>query len=234
MAAEQVTDHVFRVSAGPSNVFLIVHKDRITLIDAGIPGTAEIVADAIRELGRRPEEISDIVVTHPHPDHAGGLAELKRLTGARAWMHGADATLVRTGRAFRPWKVAPGLRNRLFARFVIRRSPMSFEPAEVEREVLPGEELPLSGGIQALHTPGHTEGHLALLWPGDGGVLFVGDAANFRRGRLVPSTVYEDLALGLQSMRFLAAQDFETACFAHALPIVGGASKVFREGADRH
>jgi glyoxylase-like metal-dependent hydrolase (beta-lactamase superfamily II) len=228
MAAERVTEHVYRVNIGPANLFLIIQPESLTLIDAGIPGSAAAVADAVRELGRRPEEISDIVVTHPHPDHAGGLAELKALTGARVWMHPADAALVRAGHAFRSWKVAPGLRNRLFARLVIRRSPTSFEPVSVDREVSPGEELPLVGGLQALHTPGHTEGHLALLWHGDGGVLFLGDAANFRRGRLVPSTIYEDLATGLESLRFLSAQDFETACFAHALPIVGGASALFR------
>ena len=233
MAAERVTEHVYRVNVGPGQVFLIVQPEKLILIDAGVPGSAAVISEAVRGLGRRPEEISDVVVTHPHPDHAGGLAELKELTGARVWMHAEDAALVRAGRAFRPWKVAPGIRNRVFARFVIRRSPTSFEPAIVDGEVTPGQELPFADGLVALHTPGHTAGHLALLWRGDGGVLFAGDAGNYRRGRLVPSTVNEDLEVAMESLRLLAQEDFETACFAHALPIVGGASALLREQSKR-
>jgi glyoxylase-like metal-dependent hydrolase (beta-lactamase superfamily II) len=226
-AIEQVTEHVRRVETGDSSVFLIVLPDGLTLIDAGFPGTMAHVDEAVRSLGRRPEEIRDVLVTHCHPDHAGGLAEVKRATGAQAWMHPADAELVRAGEAFRPWKTAPGLRNRIFARLVIRRSPSSFEPVAVEREVLPGETIPVAGGITALGTPGHTAGHLAFLWPSDGGVLFVGDAANHRR-RLEPATIYEDLAQGLESLRMLGEQEFETACFAHGAPIVAGAAQEFR------
>jgi glyoxylase-like metal-dependent hydrolase (beta-lactamase superfamily II) len=70
-------------------------------------------------------------------------------------------------------------------------------------------------------------GHLVFLWPEDGGVLFVGDAAN-RVGRLKPSPIYEDFAQGLESLRMLGEQDFETACFAHGAPIVGDAAQEFR------
>jgi glyoxylase-like metal-dependent hydrolase (beta-lactamase superfamily II) len=224
---EQVTEHVYRIGAGACSVFLIVLADGLTLIDAGFPGTMALVDEAVRSLGRRPEEIRDILVTHCHPDHAGGLAEVKQATGAEAWMHPADAELVRVGTAFRPWKTAPGLRNRIFARLVIQRSPNSFEPVVVEREALPGETIGVAGGIATLGTPGHTAGHLAFLWPGDAGVLFVGDAANHRR-RLEPATIYEDLAQGLESLRMLGEQSFETACFAHGAPIVGGAAREFR------
>jgi glyoxylase-like metal-dependent hydrolase (beta-lactamase superfamily II) len=224
---EQVTEHVYRVAVGDGSVFLIASPDGLTLVDAGFPGTMAVVAEALRSLGRGPEEIRDVLVTHCHPDHAGGLAEVKQTTGAQVWMHAADAELVRAGKAFRPWKTAPGLRNRLFARLVIKRGPQTFEPATVEREVSPGETIPVAGGIKALGTPGHTAGHLVYLWPGDGGVLFVGDAAN-HRGRLALCTIYEDLAVGLESLRMLGEQDFETACFAHGAPIAGGAALEFR------
>jgi glyoxylase-like metal-dependent hydrolase (beta-lactamase superfamily II) len=224
---EQVTEHVYRIGAGACSVFLIVLPDGLTLVDAGFPGTMALVDEAVRSLGRRPEEIRDVLVTHCHPDHAGGLAEVKRATGAQVWMHPADAELVRAGEAFRPWKSAPGLRNRVFARLVIQRSPSSFEPAAVEREVSSGEAVPVAGGIKALGTPGHTAGHLAFLWPGDAGVLFVGDAATHRR-RLALAPIYEDVAEGLENLRMLGEQEFETACFAHGAPIVGGAAQEFR------
>jgi len=224
---EQVTDHVYSVGADALNLFLIVLPDGLTLVDGGFPGSMAIVDEAVRSLGRRPDEIRDILGTHCHPDHAGGLAEIKAATGARIWMHGGDAALVRRGQAFRPWKPSPGLRSRIFARRVVKAGPQNCVPVEVDNEVVPGETIPVAGGIKALGTPGHTQGHLVFLWPGDGGVLFVGDAANNVRG-LALSPIYEDLAEGLESLRRLGEERFETACFAHGAPIVGGAAAAFR------
>ncbi len=225
---EQVTDHVYLIDAEAMNVFLIVVSEGLTLIDAGFPGTMALIDEAVRSLGHSPEEIGDVLVTHCHPDHAGGLAEVKEATGAVTWMHPADAELVRTGTAFRPWEAAPGPKNRLFITEVIEKSPDSSPPANVDKEVLPGEIIPVAGGIEAIGTPGHTAGHLAFLWPGDGGVLFVGDVAKHVDGlRLSP--IYEDLAQGRQDLSMLAGLEFETACFAHGAPIVGGAAAALRK-----
>jgi hypothetical protein len=40
--------------------------------------------------------------------------------------------------------------------------------------------------------------------------------------------MYEDVAEGLENLRMLGEQEFETACFAHGAPIVGGAAQEFR------
>ena len=98
----------------------------------------------------------------------------------------------------------------------------------MDKEVLSGETIPVAGGIKAIGTPGHTTGHLTFLWPQDGGVLFVGDAADHKRG-LELSPIYEDVAVGVEDLRTLGQQDFETACFAHGAPIVGGAAGEFRK-----
>jgi glyoxylase-like metal-dependent hydrolase (beta-lactamase superfamily II) len=224
---ERITAHVYRIDAGALGVYVISRPEDLTLVDAGFPGTMAIVDEAVRSLGRRPEEIRNVLVTHCHPDHAAGLAEVTRATGAQVWMHPADAELVRSGQAFRPWKVAPGMRNRIFAWRIIRRSPTTFEPVPVCRGLLPGSDIPVAGGIKAIGTPGHTLGHLAFLWTGDGGVLFVGDAAKNER-RLEPATIYEDIGQGLESLRVIGAYDFEVACFAHGAPIVGGGAQEFR------
>ncbi len=224
---EQTTDHVYRIDAQGMNVFLIATPEGLTLIDTGFPGTMALIDQAVRSLGRSPEEIGDVLVTHCHPDHAGGLAEVKEATGAVAWMHPADAEMVRMGTAFRPYEPAPGPENLLFITEVIEKSPTSSPPAAVDKEVLSGETIPVAGGIRAIGTPGHTKGHLTFLWPEDGGVLFVGDAADHKRG-LELSPIYEDMAQGLEDLRMLGEQEFETACFAHGMPIIGGAAREFR------
>jgi glyoxylase-like metal-dependent hydrolase (beta-lactamase superfamily II) len=224
---EPITEHVYRIDAGALGVYLIALPESLTLIDAGFPGTMATIGEAVRLLGRRPEEIHDVLVTHCHPDHAAGLAEVRQATRAHVWMHPADAELVRAGQAYRPWKVAPGIHNRIFTWRVIRRSPITFEPVPVDREVPPGGDIPVAGGMKAIGTPGHTAGHLVFLWPGDGGVLFAGDAAKNER-RLEPGTIYEDFRQGLESLRVIGSHEFEVACFAHGAPLVGGAAKEFR------
>ncbi len=223
----QVTEHVYAVDAGALSLFLIVLPEGLTLIDAGFEGSMAAVEEAVRALGRRTDEIRDILGTHCHPDHACGLAEIKAATGARLWMHPAEAAMVRAGRTYRPWKPAPGQKNLDFATNIVMASPQTCTPVEADQEAQPGEIIPVAGGITVLGTPGHALGHLSFLWPGDGGVLFVGDAGKNVDG-LVLSPIYEDLAEGLKSLSRLGQEDFETACFAHGDAIVGNAAAVFR------
>jgi glyoxylase-like metal-dependent hydrolase (beta-lactamase superfamily II) len=226
VSIEAVTEHVHRIEMGDANLFLIESAHGLALIDAGFPGCMEVVTPALASIGRAPSEIADVLVTHCHPDHAGGLAELRRATGAKAWMHPADAAMVRSGQAFRAYQVSPGLMNHVFERKVIRRSPHTFEPADVGGEIVSGQTIPAAGGILALGTPGHSQGHLVFIWPHDGGILFTGDAAVHRRGiRFAP--INEDLREATESLRLIGRQEFQIACFAHGEPIVGSAADEF-------
>lgn len=227
MSSNQVTDHVFFVQNGDAKVFLIDHADGLVLIDTGFPGTMALIEEALQARGRAPQDIRHVLVTHCHPDHAGGLAEVVRATGAKVWMHPADAELVRTGQAFRPWEVTPGEANEAFVAEIISHAPTTFEACPVDMEVLPGEVIPVAGGIEVLGAPGHTLGHVVFLLMDDGGVLFLGDAAKNVDG-MVLSPIYEDRAQGVESLRALGLRDFETACFAHGDAIVGGASEKIR------
>ena len=165
-------------------------------------------------------------MTHLHGDHTGALAEVKGQTGAEVWMHPADAALVREGVFARPLEPGPGFMRSAIVRLADRRPAPRGEPIAVEHEVDDGETLPFAG-LQAVHTPGHTAGHLALLLPRDGGVLFVGDAAtNFLRLGWGP--IYEDVSEGRDSLAKLAALDFEVAAFAHGRAIRARAGERFR------
>jgi glyoxylase-like metal-dependent hydrolase (beta-lactamase superfamily II) len=166
------------------------------------------------------------VLTHLHRDHTGALAEVKHRTGAEVWMHPADAALVREGVFARPLEPGPGLVRSAIARLSARRPASSGEPIAVEHEVHDGQTLPFAG-LRAVHTPGHAAGHLALLLPRDGGVLFVGDAAtNFLRRGWGP--IHEDVSEGRESLARLAALDFEVAAFAHGRALRTHAGEGFR------
>jgi glyoxylase-like metal-dependent hydrolase (beta-lactamase superfamily II) len=230
MALEQILPSLYRVPLKAVNAFVIdLGEDGLVLVDAGTPDDVGAILDAVGELGRRPADVRHILVTHCHADHAGGLAELKEATGAPAYMHPADAEMVRVGRALRPLTPTPGPLNRAVFWLFLRNGPKTLPVTGVEHEVSDGEVLPFAGGIRAVHAPGHCAGQLAFFWPRHGGVLFAADAAANVAGLLGLSPGHEDLEEGRRSAKKLAELDFETACFGHGRTIRRGASARFRK-----
>ncbi len=229
MVLEQIFPSLYRILLWMVNAFVLdLEDDGLILIDTGNPGDAERILDAIRGLGRQPTDVRHILVTHCHADHAGGLAKLKEATGACAYMHPADAAMVRAGRVLRPLTPTPGLLNKAIVWLFMRNALQTLPAAEVEHEVLDEEVLPLAGGIRAVHAPGHCTGQLAFLLSRHGGVLFAADAAtNVASLRLSPA--HENIEEGKRSAKKLAWLNFETACFGHGSVIARGASARFRK-----
>jgi glyoxylase-like metal-dependent hydrolase (beta-lactamase superfamily II) len=216
----EVVDGVFEVDYRFVHAYLVVVDQGLVLVDTGLPKRADAVTGLVAELGRKPEDLHTILVTHRHGDHVGSLAELARRTGARVLVHALDVPVV-TGAAGEPAKGL--LRKALLA---VLPKP---EPATVDDTVTDGTE-PVPG-FRAVHTPGHTPGHTSFLLDRAGGVLFVGDAAAGRRNGVVskpPALMSDDMVRAAASIRRIAELDFDTACFGHGRVLRGGATDRFR------
>jgi len=148
-----------------SALFLVEHRGVFSVIDTGSHRAFARIASSLRKLGRRPEDIRQIVLTHCHGDHAGEARRLAELSGAIVVAGEADAEVI-AGRA-----TYPGPRDRL-ARTLYRLLER-FPRLEVGRRVAVDEEL--EGGLRAIPTPGHTQGHISVLIP-DASAVAVGDA----------------------------------------------------------
>jgi glyoxylase-like metal-dependent hydrolase (beta-lactamase superfamily II) len=92
-----------------ANAFLVEGEDGLTLIDAGFPHKEAAVLEAIRGLGRSPDQLKHLIFTHGHPDHIGSAAAIVRETGARTYMHRLDIDIAQRGGPFRSMTPAPGL-----------------------------------------------------------------------------------------------------------------------------
>lgn len=225
MSVKKIVPRLYEIPLGGVNAFLI-DSDELTLIDTGIMNSADKILEAVQAIGKKSNDLRHILVTHCHPDHAGGLAELKKMTGALAYMHPVGAAITRTGKLTQDLKPSPGMED-MFREF-IGFDDAEYDAAEIEYEVHDGEELPIAGGIRAVHVPGHSAGQLAFLWGEHRRVLFAADAASNMMG-LGYSLGYQDFEQGKRDLMQLAALDFDVACFGHGEAIVAGASAQFKQ-----
>ncbi len=208
----------------------LVEAEGLTLIDTGLRGSAQPVLNALAALGRRPTDLRQIVITHHHFDHVGSLAGLAEVSQATVSVHAADAPYVRGDLPRPPFKRV-GLSGWLFLPFVRFYPPP--EPCHVDRELQDGDEIDAAGGLKVVHAPGHTAGHIALLLPSKR-MLFAGDAVLNVLGLRAPMAMStEDMAQARESIRRLAALDFDTACFGHGGVIRKDATLRFRRLAER-
>jgi glyoxylase-like metal-dependent hydrolase (beta-lactamase superfamily II) len=218
---------------GVGRAYLYQEADRLTLIDTGLAGRAERIFAAIEAIGRRPEDLRQIVITHCHNDHIGSLAVVVERTNAQVLVHALDAPVVRGDQppaGANPrgaWRIVTPLLS-LF--------PQRIATTRVDRELRDGDEIDLDGGARVVHTPGHTPGSVALYLPSKR-LLFTGDAAANAFGLGPPSGPFglfnDDHAQARESFRKLAQLDFDVACFGHGKPLDKDASLAFRRAAEK-
>ncbi len=226
MRAVQLADGVWRLPTAPAalvNCFLIADDDgTLTLVDAGLKGAERKVIAALAELGRRPEDVRRLVLTHAHADHAGGLAGVRRATGGRVLVHDRDAAHVREGRV--PQR-DPGT---LGGRLLNRLPGGGFERVDVDETFADGTLLDVAGGLRVVHTPGHSPGHVSLLAERTG-VLLTGDAVfNVRGLRYSPKSFCTDVRLSRESAARLGELDFGVAAFTHGAEVTRDARAALR------
>jgi metallo-beta-lactamase class B len=130
-------------------VFLITAPAGNVLIDGGVPGNAPLIEANMRSLGMTLRDVKWILNSHAHCDHAGGIAQLVRASGAQVIASAADTQLLARGGHDDP---------QYGDRF-------PFAPVRVTRTVTDGETLRLGDVVLTAHaTPGHTKGNTTWTW----------------------------------------------------------------------
>lgn len=221
---EQIAAGVHQVSKGV-NAFIIDGDSGVTLIDTGLPKRDGAITDALASIGRSIEEVSAIVLTHSHVDHAGSAAALKAASNATVAASTIDAPAIQ-GEAKVP---PPPVLDRVpFLKPLFNLLP-SAKPCSVD-ELLEGSgPVGLVPDLSVVQTPGHTPGHISLLLDRAGGIMFVGDAAlGSKRGTVGRGWMNRSTATFDASVQRLAEQDFSIACFGHSGPIRNDAAAAFR------
>ena len=224
----EITPGVHRIEGiNGSNAVLLV-DEQMGLVDTGIAGNGETIVNYIKSLGRSPQDLQWVVVSHLHFDHSGSAAEVHELTGAKVVAHEAETEpgpngklLLRKGneggepssgwyRGYR-W---------LMRRGNAARRETIYHDTEVQQTVKEGDVLPILGGLRIIHTPGHTPGSISPILQGPQ-VLFLGDSVLNNIDRLSRPLMWDrakrrELDASLRSLRDMQAR---VAMFGHGPPL---------------
>ncbi len=157
------------------NAFLINTGSRLMLVDAGAgvlfgPTLGKLAAQ-IRSAGYQPEQVDDIVITHMHPDHVGGLASQGQAVFSKATIHAdkADADFWLSPASM---EAAPADKKGFFQGAVASLKPY-VDAGKLQTFSQDGELVP---GLRAMATHGHTPGHAVYVVESGGQrLVLIGD-----------------------------------------------------------
>ena len=174
----------------------------MVLIDTNFSFNKNAILKELKENQISIEQIKHIILTHGDLDHIGNAGNFEALSSATVWA-GIEEIPYIMGK-----KERPGFKKYL---------------AKVMRPKKPKEIKPLKDGdkvceIEVVSTPGHTPGHICLIYDG---VLFAGDLVEERDGMPIPYPVKWnwDTSILFQSIEKLQAYPFEWVCMGHGNPV---------------
>jgi len=184
-------------------VFLIRHADGAVLVECGPGSTVEALTAGLAAHGLLPRDVTHVLLTHIHLDHAGAAGWLAS-QGARIYVHPVGAPhMLNPEKLLRSAKRIYGDEMQsLWGEFV----PV---PAASLITLVDGEEIRIGGlRFAAIDTPGHAEHHYAYLledlcFTGDIGGIRIPGFPYLRIPMPPPELHFEKWRLSLQRLRAL-------------------------------
>ena len=234
MLERDVAEGIHRVDDGYVNFFLVEDGSGVTVVDTGHPRSWGPFRQALKEIGRRSQDVEAVVLTHCHFDHMGFADRARRELGVPLWTHAEEVSV-----ASHPWRYdhersrLPYLRNPAFPRALASMTASGAlwvkGTGDVRPFAAPNGELDVPGRPRPVFTPGHTHGHCALDFP-DRGAVITGDAVvtfDVYTGesgpRIVAGAATANSKRALSSLEAIAATGAET--------VLPGHGDVWRDGA---
>ncbi len=212
-----------------ANVYLLQSPDGAVAVDSGIRADAERIIAQVAQANAAPPNVSSIVITHFHGDHAGGAAKLSEHWGAQVLAHRQDAPYISNPNSIPAFSNIKQLVNWVGAAVILR------SPCRVNRVVEDGDRIEALEGCVIVHTPGHTPGSISLYQP-ERQILFCGDAI-FTENPLTQKPgmglylrgITLDNAQAQQSLRKLSRLPIKVLCCGHGEPLMEGVNEQMEE-----
>lgn len=200
----KITDEVYALEATKgAYAYLILGKENI-LVDTGHIWNGKRILSELQAMNIDLKNIKHILLTHHDVDHIGNAHMLQTLTNAKLWASSEDIPYIKGSKA------RPGIKK-IFS-FVFGNQKLE--------KVLPYSEDMEFKDITIIPTPGHTPGHVCILYKD---ILFAGDLVASKKGKLTPfPNMNWDQALLKKSIENIANLPFKWVCPAHGKPMERG------------
>jgi glyoxylase-like metal-dependent hydrolase (beta-lactamase superfamily II) len=226
--AALLEDGIVRLGTAVVNWYLVADETGVTVVDAGLARYRPQLDEGLRLLGRQKDDVRAVVLTHGHVDHVGVAEQLRTELEVPVYVHEQDRGLTETGKP-------PGKNEASFLPYLWRPTPWRLivafmrggaRHANVRETTTFGDEetLAVPGSPQAIHTPGHTDGHCAI-WFAQKRVLFVGDLlctwnplTGARGPQLMPRPLARSSAQMLDSLHRIEGLDAHLVLPGHGEP----------------
>jgi glyoxylase-like metal-dependent hydrolase (beta-lactamase superfamily II) len=224
----ELAEGVHQLTPQPGiNVWVLRGEDGVTLVDTGL--AAPGLERSLRRIGVAPRDVVRVLLTHGHPDHAGGLARLRRAGGDGDVLVGAGDLATVRGDAPQPDSDPSTRLGRLMNRLPPPPGFGELESTPGASALTDGDELDLVGGIRVVATPGHSPGHVAFQLLAHH-VVIGGDALfNVFRLRPAPGFLCSDIPANLRAVATLADLAPGTLALAHGSTVRGDVSGRLRQ-----
>ncbi len=228
---------VHRVEDAFTNWYLVEEDSRLTVVDAGVPGSWKSLVEVVERVGRRMDDVEAVALTHAHFDHIGFAERARSELRVPVWVHENDFLLTRRprlyGRERSPVLYLTNLRALPILATLVRKRAFWPSPIKEVRRYTDGE-LPVPGSPRVVFTPGHTVGHCSLHLP-DRDTVIAGDAVvmlNPYTGstgpQLVARAATADSERAMASLDALADTGASTVLTGHGDTWRGGAKEIAR------
>lgn len=207
--------------------YLVVTDEGVLVVDAALRGHWPDLVAELASVGRTPDDVRGVVLTHGDTDHLGFAERLRRDHGVPVHVHAADAARARG--EIKPTSSWGSLRIGPTARFLLHaalKGGLRTEHVTEVHEVADGDVLDLPGSPRILGMAGHSPGSIAVHVPSVDAVL-VGDALTTRHvltGRTgpQPAPFTDDPQKALASLDRLLELDARWVLPGHGHPWDGG------------
>lgn len=161
---------------------LLWDQEIAVLIDTGFPGQIGDLRMATQKVGVSLDQINIVILTHQDIDHIGCLPDiLQECSAIQVYAHELDQPYIQGE--------LPLLKDGQ-----VKNPPKG----RVDNALIDGQELPFCGGIQIIHTPGHTLGHISLYLKRSK-ILIAGDSIYSANGIL--EGIHEPTTLDIEEAR---------------------------------
>jgi len=146
----RIAGNLYYVGTYDLACYLIATPKGHILINTGLATSVPMIRAHVAALGFKFSDIKILLATHAHYDHVAGMAEIKKLTGAKMMINEKDAPVLADGGS---------------SDYVFGYKGSTFEPVKVDRLLHEHDTVKFGGmKIIVLHHPGHTKGACSFLF----------------------------------------------------------------------